>query len=501
MSKRIEKRKDTSLYVQYCNYIWISIPFLVVIFLSKMFLPDSDAWFLITTGKHIIETGEVTTINPFVIHEGFSIIIQQWVVDILNYIVYDNFGTKGMFVWAILFLVVSNILLFKYLSYYTDNVKLRSWIMVLSSFLLFSFANTRPTSFSLPILLTELIILEEYDNNKKSNLIWLIPVLSLVLINCHAALWLFIFVLMMPYIVPGLNLFRKLDNVKEHLKEYKKLLLVMIPSFLVGFLNPNGLRGILYIYYSYSEASAEGIIAELKAASVMDFIGCCVIVSAIIIAFYIYKNRENLNWKNIYLALGTYLLAAKHSRNVWFIILGIAPLVALLFKDVIKDTVKVKYKENEYKMLSIVYTLAIVVAFIIINPAIPYDEVDTNSVPVSAADYLDKLPEDKKDDIILFTGFNNGAYMEWRGYKVYMDARPELFQEKVNGKEDIYSEYLEVYNGEVDYKAFIDKYKFTHIIVDKEGSLKTYLQYSDEYEEVIHIEEQYILFEKKTFND
>lgn len=491
--------KDASNWVKYCNYIWVGIPLLIVIWMAKMYLPDSDSFFLAATGRYIVETGKVPTINPFVIHDNLGIIVQQWITDILNFIVYDNFGEVGMYVWAIMFLVVSSILIHKYLGSYTNNIRIRNWVVVACMAVLFSFANTRPTSISLPLLLVELIILEKYNKDKKSNLVWMIPLLSLVLINCHSALWFFIFVMMLPYVVPGLNDFRKLDKFKQHLIEYKKLWLVMIPTFIAGFLNPNGIKGILYIYYSYSNVSEDTIISELQSPNFNDFLGLYLIVAVAFIAIYIYKYNKNISWKNLYLALGTFLLASQHSRNVWFILLGVTPLVVMVLDNYVKDTVKIKYKEEEYKLLSLVFTLALVVLFFIIDPAIRYDEMDVYSAPTSAVEYLNSIEEDKKDDIVLFTGFNNGAYLEWNGYKVYMDARPELFEDKIGGQGDIYSEYIDVCKGNIDYAEFLEKYGFTHLILDSEVAFSTYLKCTGDYDIVVDIEDEYKLFERKDF--
>ena len=45
----------------------------------------------------------------------------------------------------------------------------------------------------------------------------------------------------------------------------------------------------------------------------------------------------------------------------------------------------------------------------------------------------------------LYTSFNDGGYYEFRGIKVYMDPRAELFYKKVNKKEDIYIEKARKY--------------------------------------------------------
>ena len=491
--------RDVSFFVKYCNYIWYGIVLVACGWIAKMYLPDGDSYFLAATGRYIVENREVPKINPFIIHEGFGTIIQQWVVDVLNYLAYDKLGAFGMYIWIGIFFVVTNFMLYTYLSLYTDNFRLKIYVMALSSVVATSFANMRPTSISLNILLAELILLEKYSRGKSKSSIWFIPLLSLLMINCHAALWPFLIVLMMPYLVPALPDFKSLSKLKYHFNKWWKLLVVIIPTLGVGIINPNGIKGMLYVFYSYSGVSSDNIVQELESAKVFGIMGFTIILCSIVFALYINRYRSNVNWKNIYLALGTYVLAIKHVRNVWFLILSITPLAVMVFRDCVKDTVKVRYTEKEYKLLSVVFTMALVIMFSIIDEVIPFDDTeDSATVPLLAAEYLEEIPEDKQDDIVLFTGFNNGNYMEWKGYKVYIDARPELFQPKITGQEeDIFEEYKNVFRGKADIPEFLNKYNFTHLIV-QEDVLATYLKYSDDYKLVVESEE-YDLFERVDF--
>lgn len=65
---------------------------------------------------------------------------------------------------------------------------------------------------------------------------------------------------------------------------------------------------------------------------------------------------------------------------------------------------------------------------------------------------------------------------EWYGFKVYTDARPELFTEEINKKESIDSEIYNVEYGVVNYRDFIDKYDFTYIVVNDDTPFVYYLE-------------------------
>ncbi|HAB66029.1 MAG TPA: hypothetical protein DCE23_01545, partial [Firmicutes bacterium] len=101
-------------------------------------------------------------------------------------------------------------------------------------------------------------------------------------------------------------------------------------------------------------------------------------------------------------------------------------------------------------------------------------------------DYM--LDNYDKDDIKLYVEFNNGAYAEYMGIKSYIDTRAELFLKNSNGKDDIFDESIHIFENDkfFDYDAFVNKYGFTHILVNMyiNSNFDEYLQSNDKYEVV-----------------
>ena len=75
----------------------------------------------------------------------------------------------------------------------------------------------------------------------------------------------------------------------------------------------------------------------------------------------------------------------------------------------------------------------------------------------------------------IFTYFNDGPYLEYYGYSVYIDTRAEVFLKKNNHKEDIFLEYYDVLIGKMDYDKFIQKYQFDYYVVHEGDLLYQYL--------------------------
>jgi hypothetical protein len=94
--------------------------------------------------------------------------------------------------------------------------------------------------------------------------------------------------------------------------------------------------------------------------------------------------------------------------------------------------------------------------------------------------YMDKnvLSYLKSEDII-YTDFNTGAFLEKEGYKIYIDARPELYDKDICGK-DIINEAKNIHYLTIDPEEFRQKYGFTKFLTTK-GTYERYLRYSSSY--------------------
>lgn len=472
---------------------WILALLLIVPSLIKARVPDPDTFFLAATGRFIVENGYVPTVNPFVIHENFNIIVQQGLFDVLIYGIYSTWGNPGLFIYLMTTFAISITLLYKYYSLFTTNTKLKGVIMVIAGILFACYNTARPTSISFPILLTLLYCMEQYRRTDKKRYLLPLPLLSLLEVNVHAAMWPMLFVMMLPYVFP--YTLPKRGHIKENTKKWfiknKWILLTATIMFACGFINPNGIQGMTYVMHSYGSATGGLKIGELLPPSTNTVMGFLIILTAAIFAIYLYKNKDLLGnsahdnqneFTRIYMTLGVLILAISHMRNMWYLILGAFPTVLLTLNNL---SLQKPINTNKFRSIKIIAGALLTTILLIFawftNIGADYSantNQDSEYAPIAAADYLDDAD---LNNIKLFTEFNNGAYMEWRGYEVYIDARPELFQENINGQEDIYTEFSKLTQGTLDYKLFLEKYQFTHLITSDDSRLNIFLKYNESY--------------------
>ena len=71
-----------------------------------------------------------------------------------------------------------------------------------------------------------------------------------------------------------------------------------------------------------------------------------------------------------------------------------------------------------------------------------------------------------------------------------------MFVPKNNRTENFTREYLELQLGDIYYKDVLDKYQFTHLLVEKDDLLNTYLSQDADYQRVYQ-DETYSIFQRK----
>lgn len=436
---------------------------------------DTDSYFILAEGRDILESGIKYT-NSFTVVEGLDIVVQQWLWCVLMYGIYSILGNLGLILVCIAETVIIGALLF--LLGRIKKVDPSTLLILVSVFLyLFSeFISTRPNAITIILLLLQLLILEKCkcSNNKYAGV--LIPlsmmVIMLLEINIHASMWIFHFLFLLPYVFPPIKNF--VANFKRRRYNYVPFLVSFLPMIGTLFVNPYGLDGILYLFRAYgNELNSIGI-AELQRVELTSLTGAMLVISLLFyIGFYMVRKKP-IAAEIFCLFIGTFILGCICYRNYYYACIGFYMLLCEFLKG--KDHYRIHNfinKQSKPVMLIAACGLAFCIWYAVDTGT--HQEIDWEGEPINAADYLDK---NATSDATVYTEFNNGAYMEWRGYKVYIDARPELFMKEINEREDILSEFLGVYY-DLDlqmYRNFVSKYGFDYYLVEEASLMDAYLQ-------------------------
>ncbi len=450
--------------------LFLMVPFITFLFID--FKLDNDFWFLINTGKTIIKDGFIT-IEPFTIHSDLLFVPQQWLTDIIFNFIYSNFDIYGMYVFILLCNVVVIFIMYK-IAYLMSNSRNKAILItvIVDMFLLSTrLITTRPQTFDIIIFLLELLLFELYIKKDKKKYLFFIPLLSLFMINAHASTWAMLFVLMIPYYAEYIILKIK----KKDVYKIWPIIITTIVSLLIAFINPYGIEAIKYLFNSYGVSKINNLVYEMKPIIISNIVGKTVYLIILFVSYSFYHNKGNNKLRYFFLLIGISYITLNHYKSLTYLTI-ITPLI-LGYNFYSKKNLK----EIKNTLLEkIVYV--IIMVFIIVITLFRVTLIDS----VDIKEFADYLDENASTDIKLFTDYNNGGYMEYRGYKCYIDPRAEVFLKANNKKEDIFDEYYDIVNYDIDIKEFLDKYNFDYLLVNSRLKyLLKELQNSSQYEEVL----------------
>lgn len=155
------------------------------------------------------------------------------------------------------------------------------------------------------------------------------------------------------------------------------------------------------------------------------------------------------------------------------------------YKDGARSYKKVNFTKTDKLMIIIIICsyLVIISNIVVIKP----DKHPLEKV-------VNYLNSHTTKDVLLYNDFNEGSYLEFNGYKTYIDPRPEIFLKSINRQEDILKEYYNLQTGNLKIKDFLAKYKFTYLVLSdsdvmfyKEELTGYKLVYSEKNYRIYHI--------------
>lgn len=454
---------------KYLCYLYFLLP--IVVMLNTYSNKESDVWFLLSYGRKVLTNG-FPKYDFLSMHSNLSFVMQQWLSAVSFYSVYKVLGGTGLFLLVFTVNLLIMYFLYKLCMLITDNKVFNSVITVCVIDILLQtfFLVARPFLYSLLLFIIIIYILELFVK-KNSKAIYLLPVVSLLLINFHASMWLCLFIFSMPFLVELFYLYYKHRD-----KRISKLIVILSISFLVGFINPYGIKNMFYSLTSYGVDIINKEIIEMSNLTFkepLDLPNHFFLVSLFILLSFMIFNKKKPTIRQIFLSFGIIYMALSNFRNVSIFYACVLPYLSIYLP----------FEETAAKEIPIkLYISEIVIVLLILGININNNKYYLKNTNQKYIDYLDKYAS---KDVKLYADYNNGSYFEYSGYHPYMDSRAEIFIKKNNGKEDIFDEACKVKKGTINYKKFLQKYDFDYIIVEDDDSLYYSLKKDESYQVVL----------------
>lgn len=453
---------------------------------------DNDIWFLLNSGRYIMNYG-IPNIEPFTIHNNLEFVMQQWLSSVIYWLAYNNCGEVGIYLVMISTFILIVFVMYKITSLISNGKFLISYTITMYFSIMLSLTiRSRPMIFTLLLLTFELYSLEKYIASNNRIYLLILPILSFLSINLHAAMWPILFIILIPYIIDSFG-FKYKSFCCQHY-EKKFLIFIVVIMVLIAIFNPYGTKSMTYLFRSYGYPEISNYVNEMKPPNINHGYGVFVFsLFFVIIITYIFFRGGKTKIRYILLTFGTGLLALSSNRSFpFFMICSIFPL-AYYLKDV-NIKLPLKHLPNNDTKLRKTLILAVII-LLVCNVFIGNDRIVDNEFNdlEEIIEYIIKNYD--LSHIILYTAYKEGSYTQFMGLKSYIDPRAEVFVKKNNKKDDIMKEYTNLQDGKIYYKNVLDKYKFTHLIVSESDILFTYLPYDEDYE-IVKSNKSYILFKK-----
>ncbi len=456
-------------------FSFLLIPILVGILSATCF--GNDIWFLIRTGEEIVTNG-FPHVDFLTFHENLTLVVQQWLVDVLFFFVYDYGGKIGIY---FLTLLVNGYLVFityQLLMLLTDKKRNLSILFtcVIVSVLAFFFLSPRPQIFSFAILLTELYVLEHYMKKKNTKILYFLPFLSWLMIQLHASLWPMLFCFWLPFFLNTFSI--SIGSLFSESKPKKPLFIAFLSMILVAFLNPYGIDSLFYLFRSISNSSLYHVVTEMRIPDIHTFSGMVSYFCLFLVWLgYLIFTSGKLQLRHFLLLIGTTYLAISSWRGLAFFLMAAIYPLAYYFRSHFYQVRDLSFSIRQY--IPIVVAI-IFLGIIPLTLILSSDGIVMNSANQEGIDYL--LKKEDPNQVRLYCAYGECSYAEYKGLAVYIDSRAEVFIKENNQQADILDELFYLQNHALNYRNFLEKYQFTHLLVTEDDYLYQLLLHDSDYE-------------------
>lgn len=495
---------DSVIYKRQLNLKKLSIfsllfiPIAVSIFLYSYGMSGNDFWWHIKVGEWICNNKAIPSTDIFSwygINNHLPWHSQEWLADVIFYVVYSSIGEKGFFLFCvsleIAFLTV--IILCNYI--YIKNRFLFSIIFLCFTSVCFTvFIYGRPHIFSGFLLFAQLYCLYKYYI--KGSLKYLIPapILTILWSNLHGGSSNLSYLLCFVFFLVSLFPFKshKIVNLKRNKKTKVSLLIVTLICIAAVFVNPQGAYVFIYPYVNMSNSFMLSVISEWSSPDAKE-------LGQVILYF---------------LPLLVFLLCMILGRKKILLIDGIVVIifVFLFFRSVrfafylyiIISVVGYKYfpvvKIYSSKLGS-VFTIGVSLIFFIYSFGSLACELNSKQIikRVLENKYCELI---KKDNVKrLYNDYNYAETLIYNDIKCFADARVDLFADNIfeDSINLCYLTNMKKSQLSIEPELLIDKYMFDAIIIQTDRPLKTYLDANSEEYTLIAVDDNTAYYHVKRY--
>lgn len=443
---------------------------------SYFYQRSNDTYWLIKLGEYIYYGG-IPTIDPLTYHQGLNFISHQWGTALIFFMLNNLFNGYALDILIILVMTLHGFLAFRFAQTISMvNAVFASCLGLVVMILLQRYYVIRPMLLSLLIIAFAFYCLEKYLQYQNTKWVYAVPILSIILVNIHGAVWTILFLIMIPFLC----------------EKYKDINLwsVFILSLCAGLINPYGIKLIYYYYYANTGGSYGIVLNPEMMLSDFLSISALYFTIAIVAVVQILKiTNKKIYLRHILTILGLTYMAFVSDRNIVFFAAIVVPISSTYidFKNLPEYFKKYQFVFS-YGLITILILNATYFSFFTQKEVVKNDE----QLAGDLVRYMDKNLNKYK--VKLYNNGIYGGYLEYCGYRPFIDSRWEVFSKAMNGKNEILRDYVNCQTGAVYYQEIMNKYHVTHVLAMSDSFLKLALEKDKKYRKLFN-DKNFSLFE------
>lgn len=455
---------------------------------------DPDLWWHLKTGEytlsHTIPRTDLFSYTTF----GQPWIAHEWLSEVIMFKIYKWFGFGGLMGFFAALLP---------LCFYWVYCRISKVFLPLSVFagllgatMVSFFWGARPQVFNVVLLSFFLWLLEAVQMRRiKFGWFGVLPIVMVLWANLHSGFVLGLFLLGCFWLAQGLEELSPRSEAWLSKKErYGFLILICFCAGAMG-LNPHGYEIFSYPFLTLGNSAQQDFIAEWQSPNfhlgLFQFFLLIVLLGIGSLAI----NSKKVSWFEFILYLGSLAASLVSVRHIPFFIIVSIPIICKSAQNKFFEVTPLFIVEPQsgfIKTFNLVFFTVLVVASIF------YVEfkVRENSQKVNVhelAPAVDFLTEKGWQNLRGLNAYDWGGYLIWRGIKVFIDGRADLYQDS------ILKDYRAITDIAPRWDDFLKNYKIDYVLFRKEAPLSNILTKRDDW--AIAYESPKVVLFKKLIKD
>jgi hypothetical protein len=455
------------------------IAMLIALFVwSAREIRDPDFWWHLATGRYIVETRSIPR------HDVFSYtatdhkwITHEWLTQV---------GMIGLyFVGGLTLLLLATcavVTLTFYLVYLQCDARphLAVFLVLLGALASAVTWGARPQLFNALLVAWFMYLLRRYRAGDR-RVLWALPLSTVLWVNLHSGFFLGLF-LVVVFIV-GELLSNVLDHRVEQTLSYRQvgdLSLSLVACVVASLINPNTYKILWYPFETLGSSAMQRYIQEwwppdLRRTEYWPTVAL-LFGSAATMVF----SRRKRDLTDLLFFFGLGFAALSSARHIPLFAVVATPIGTRYAAQVEVGRLRwdlTNLPRPPSRAMVILNWALVLMAVVaggawVTHVAIENRDVEARHYPLDALAYVDEsgLAERR-----MYNSYNWGGYLLWRGYKVYIDGRADVYLD------EFMDEYNLAYQLRGDWRQPLERYDVEYILIESGASFEALLEASDEW--------------------